>query len=81
MWAERGIMKKILIVGGTGALGGHAAQFLALKGYEVTIAARSPAATETFMASLPFIQGDYVAGALTPAKLRGFRRHHLCSGQ
>ena len=33
---------KILIVGGTGMIGGHAAVFLQARGDEVTLAARKP---------------------------------------
>lgn len=63
---------KILIVGGTGALGGHAAIYLASKGHQVTVAGRKPAHPDTPMASMAFLQGDYVAGDYTPQTLRGF---------
>lgn len=63
---------KILVVGGTGGLGGHVAAQLAGKGHDVTIAARKPALPETPMAKLPLLQGDYVAGDFTVEKLRGF---------
>ncbi|MXO74322.1 NAD(P)H-binding protein [Altererythrobacter aerius] len=63
---------KILVVGGTGALGGHAAIHLAAKGHDVTIGARNPAHPGTPMAEMPFLQGDYVAGDFTPDRLRGF---------
>ena len=63
---------KVLAVGGTGALGGHAAIHLAGKGHDVTIGARSPAHPDTPMAAMPFLQGDYVAGDFTPERLRGF---------
>lgn len=63
---------KILVVGGTGALGGHAATYLADKGHDVSIAARNAPAPGTPMAAMPFIQGDYVAGDFTPERLKGF---------
>ncbi len=63
---------KILVVGGTGALGGHAAIHLASKGHEVTIGARSPAHADTPMARMAFLKGDYVAGEFTPERLRGY---------
>ncbi len=63
---------KILVVGGTGALGGHAAIHLAQKGHEVTIGARNPATPGTAMAAMPFLKGDYVAGDFTAERLRGF---------
>ena len=63
---------KILVVGGTGALGGHAAAHLAEKGHDVSIAARSAPLPGTPMARLPFLQGDYVAGDFTPERLKSF---------
>lgn len=63
---------KILIVGGTGALGGHAATYLAGKGHDVSIGARKPAHAGTPMARMPFVEGDYVAGEFTPDRLLGF---------
>ncbi|MCC2601583.1 NAD-dependent epimerase/dehydratase family protein [Sphingopyxis yananensis] len=63
---------KILVVGGTGALGGHAALHLASKGHDVTIGGRNPANPATPMAKLPFLQGDYIAGDYTPDRLAGF---------
>lgn len=63
---------KILVVGGTGALGGHAAMHLASKGHDVTIGGRNPANPATPMANLPFIQGNYVEGDYTPDRLKGF---------
>lgn len=63
---------KILVVGGTGALGGHAALYLAAKGHDVTIGGRHPANPATPLAALPFVQGDYVAGEYTPERLKGF---------
>jgi len=65
--------KKVLVVGGTGALGGHAALHLAERGHDVTITGRgtaAPAGTE--LTGLGFMQGDYVAGDFTPARLEGF---------
>ena len=63
---------KILVVGGTGALGGHAAIHLASRGHDVSIGGRNPANPATPMAAMPFVQGDYVAGDYTPEKLAGF---------
>lgn len=63
---------KILIIGGTGALGGHAAVHLASKGHNVTIGARKPALAATPMADMPFLKGDYVEGDFTPERLKGF---------
>jgi nucleoside-diphosphate-sugar epimerase len=63
---------KILIVGGTGALGGHAAAHLQGQGHEVTVGGRNPAQPGTPMASMPFLKGDYVAGDFTADRLKGF---------
>lgn len=63
---------KILVVGGTGALGGHAAIHLASKGHDVTVGGRNPAHPDTPMAQMPFLQGDYVAGDYTAERLNGF---------
>ena len=63
---------KILVVGGTGALGGHAAISLAAQGHEVTVGGRNAAHPATPMAAMPFLQGDYVAGDYTAERLRGF---------
>ncbi len=63
---------KILIVGGTGALGGHASIHLAKCGHQVSIAGRKPPHPQTPMATTPFLQGDYVAGEFTPDRLEGF---------
>ena len=63
---------KILVVGGTGALGGYAAIHLAGKGHEVTVGARNPANPGTAMARMPFLKGDFVAGDFTAERLQGF---------
>lgn len=52
----------ILVVGGSGLIGGHAALHLRSVGHEVTIASRNPPAAATPMAGLPFLQGDYITG-------------------
>ncbi|CDO34477.1 NAD(P)-dependent oxidoreductase [Novosphingobium sp. KN65.2] len=64
--------KKVLVVGGTGALGGHAAIHLAGLGHQVTVAGRNTPSIGTSMADMPFLKGDYVAGDFTPERLRGF---------
>lgn len=63
---------KVLVVGGTGALGGHAAIHLAGKGHDVSIGARHRAHPDTPMAAKPFIEGDYIKREFTPETLRGF---------
>lgn len=62
----------ILVVGGTGLIGGHAALHLAELGNQVSITARKPPPEATPMAGLPFIRGDYLADDFTPENLAGF---------
>ncbi|MDM4772038.1 NAD(P)-dependent oxidoreductase [Solimonas sp. SE-A11] len=54
---------KILVLGGTGLIGGHAALHLASLGHQVTIAARKPAtvAEGSPLSKLPFVAIDYLA--------------------
>lgn len=64
---------KVLVVGGTGALGGHAALHLAAKGHDVTITGRGEAAhPATPLTQLGYMRGDYIAGDFTADRLRGF---------
>jgi nucleoside-diphosphate-sugar epimerase len=52
---------KILVVGGTGMIGGHAALYLKSKGHAVSVAGRRPPPAGTPLAALPFLRGDYIA--------------------
>jgi dihydroflavonol-4-reductase len=64
---------KVLVVGGTGALGGHAALHLAAKGHDVTITGRGEGAHPgTTLTDLGYLRGDYVAGDFTADRLKGF---------
>lgn len=63
---------KILIVGGSGLIGGHAALHLSLLGHHVTIASRAPPGPETPMALYPYLPLDYAAPDLKSAYLEGF---------
>jgi dihydroflavonol-4-reductase len=64
---------KVLVVGGTGALGGHAALHLAEQGHDVTISGRGKSAPAgTPLTELAYLRGDYVAGDFTPDRLEGF---------
>jgi len=64
----------ILVLGGTGLIGGHAALHLASLGHTVTIAARKPAevAAQTPLATLPFLPIDYLADDLAREPLARF---------
>ncbi len=62
----------IIVIGGTGLIGGHAALFLESIGHRVSIAARKPAPPESALARLEWLQGDYVAGDFTQDCLARF---------
>lgn len=62
---------KILIVGGTGLIGGHAALQLAGQGHAVTLMARKRSAVPG-LAELDFIPGNYIEDDCDDGRLRGF---------
>lgn len=72
---------KILIVGGTGMIGGHAAAHLQAQGNAVTLAARKPAAAGTPMAAMPVIIGDYARGTFSERDLEPFDAIVFAAGQ
>jgi dihydroflavonol-4-reductase len=63
---------KILVIGGTGLIGGHAALHLQTHGNSVTLAARKPVAAGSALARFPLLQGDYVNNTFTRDDLAGF---------
>ncbi|NVK44331.1 MAG: NAD(P)-dependent oxidoreductase [Oceanospirillaceae bacterium] len=63
---------KILVIGGTGMIGGRIACHLQAQGNEVTIVARKPPAAETAMAQMPLLLRDYTKGDFTAADFEGF---------
>lgn len=63
---------RIVVVGGTGMIGAHAARHLAAKGHAVTVAARRPPLPQTPAAAFPVLLGDYSAGGLAVNELTGF---------
>lgn len=63
---------KILVVGGTGMIGGHAALYLKEQGHDVTISGRRPVQEDTPLKDLPFIAGDYIEGTFTKEQLGQF---------
>ncbi|KWE19504.1 nucleoside-diphosphate sugar epimerase [Burkholderia cepacia] len=63
---------KILIVGGTGLIGGHAALHLHAQGNPVTLAARKPPAPGSALAQFDVLLRDYVAGNFTRDDLAPF---------
>lgn len=67
---------KVLVVGGTGLIGSHAAKELSARGHQVTIMARRAPARSAF----EFLAGDYVAGGVSTAVLAGFDGLVFASG-
>ncbi|KWR91094.1 NAD-dependent epimerase/dehydratase family protein [Cupriavidus sp. IDO] len=63
---------KILIVGGTGMIGGHAALHLRSRGHDVTIAGRNRPAAGTALGELDFLRCDYIASDVPAAQLGAF---------
>ncbi|KAF6836575.1 hypothetical protein CPLU01_03610 [Colletotrichum plurivorum] len=51
---------KVLIIGGTGMIGAHAALHLRSLGHSITISGRRPPTTTPSLAELPFLAGDYL---------------------
>ncbi|KAJ4265981.1 hypothetical protein NW762_003954 [Fusarium torreyae] len=62
----------VLIVGGAGMIGGHAALHLKSEGHQVTIAGRRRPESIPVLASFPFIKGDYVKEEFTKDHLSPF---------
>ncbi len=62
---------KVLVVGGSGLIGGEIALYLRDRGHEVTIMSRKPAAAP-ILAALPRLQGDYIADDMSDGRLQGF---------
>lgn len=71
---------KILVVGGAGMIGGHAALYLRDQGHEVAIAGRNPPAPGTPLAQLPFLRCDYTADGLAAAQLAPFEALVFAAG-
>jgi len=61
----------VLVVGGSGLIGGDAALYLKSHGHNVTIMARNKP-TAPPLAALPFLQGDYVNDDMNDGRLNGF---------
>lgn len=62
---------KILVVGGSGLIGGDAAIYLASQGHDVTIMARHKP-TAPALAALDFMACDYIHDDVNDGRLRGF---------
>ncbi|MGO4201380.1 NAD-dependent epimerase/dehydratase family protein [Rhodococcus sp. TAF43] len=72
---------KILIVGGTGMIGAHAALHLREQGNDVTVAARNPLADDSPVREFPVLLGDYTEQTFTAAQLAPFEGIVFAAGQ
>nr|AIU93769.1 hypothetical protein LRS1606.335 [Rhodococcus sp. NS1] len=72
---------KILLVGGTGMIGSHAALLLREHGDDVTVAARGLLADDSPVADFPLLVGDYTVPTFTPEQLAGFDAVVFAAGQ
>lgn len=69
----------VLVVGGSGLLGGHAGLYLHEQGWDVTIASRN-APTAPLLAALPFISLDYTSECVDLSLFEGFDALLFCAG-
>ncbi|WP_137724675.1 NAD-dependent epimerase/dehydratase family protein [Prescottella subtropica] len=72
---------KVLIVGGTGMIGAHAARHLRDRGDDVTVAARNPLADDSPVRDFPVLLGDYTQQTFTAAQLAPFEGIVFAAGQ
>ncbi|MFT6163896.1 MAG: nucleoside-diphosphate-sugar epimerase [Zhongshania aliphaticivorans] len=62
---------KVLVVGGTGLIGGEIALYLQENGHAVTLMSRKPT-TVPGLADMSFLQGDYISDDFSDGRLNGF---------
>lgn len=63
---------QLLVVGGSGAIGGHAALYLNSLGYEVAISSRNPPGVGAGLENLQWVQGNYLDDTFSEEDLSGF---------
>jgi len=66
------VSRRVLVVGGSGLIGSHAAVQLQAAGWEVTVASRHPVEAGQPTHGMPWIAGDYMTDDLGEAQLDGF---------
>ena len=71
---------RILVVGGTGFVGGYTALYLRDKGYDVTIMGRSRPKGTSRLNELPWVRGHYYEDDFSDGRLEGFDGLMFCSG-
>lgn len=62
---------KVLVIGGSGLIGGDAALHLKEQGHDVTVMSRKPPQAPA-LAALPFVVGDYINDNLGDGRLAGY---------
>lgn len=63
---------RILVVGGTGSIGGYTALRLRERGDDVVLGARNAPGAGSPLAGFELLRGDFAQGDFTPERLRGF---------
>jgi len=63
---------KVLVAGGTGMIGSHAARHLRECGHDITVGARNAPSAESLVADFPVLIGDYTRDEITERELAGF---------
>lgn len=71
---------KILVVGGTGFVGGYTSLYLQDKGYDVTIMARSKPKGTSRLNDLPYVKGNYIDDDFNDGRLEGYDGLMFCAG-
>ncbi|WP_427004793.1 NAD-dependent epimerase/dehydratase family protein [Pseudarthrobacter sp. H2] len=64
--------QRVLVVGGTGLIGAHAALLLSERGDSVAVASRSGVKDNPQLAAFEHLRGDYTAGTFTESDLASF---------
>lgn len=72
---------KVLVVGGTGMIGGHIALHLSEQGHDVTVAGRNPPEADTPLGNLGFERIDYVNMDYADGALDGYDVLVFAAGQ
>ncbi|MEE2031491.1 NAD-dependent epimerase/dehydratase family protein [Rhodococcus chondri] len=72
---------KVLIIGGTGMIGAHAALLLREQGDDVTVAARGEMPEDSPVADFPVLAGDYTVPSFTREELSRFDGIVFAAGQ
>jgi dihydroflavonol-4-reductase len=78
---NRRIIMKILIIGGSGMIGGDAAIYLRSLGHDITIGSRSAPLATTPMAQMSVLRGNYIDGGYSTDELAGFDAMVFAAGQ